>query len=628
MNKKAFELITIPELFDFGNRFFCVPDYQRGYSWEEEQRKDLIRDIEYIIEGKYTHYTGTIVATKGEDDVYEIVDGQQRLTTLVILLSVICNSYIESNLPSNEIKDIRSTYLFKNELVGTTEYIFKLQTEHNLLFMDLIKNKEIKRLPKTKSEENLLDAFDEFNLWLQTTALDRVEIFNAVTKKLGFLFYTPSNTSEIGIMFEVINNRGKSLSELEKVKNYLIYFADKNGVQDLKANVKAKWGGILENLNKIGHNTNNQENSFLRNCWIVFEDSNKSKSHYVYDNLKENYPVNNIANWQRLNGFVDFLFEASLTYRKLFIQEEVEDIDEKEQLQLISLQPQIASIIPLVISLYSQCSDAVVLSNYLKLIEKLNFRYYVLNVANRSDSGQGIIFSISHRLYNDINFELQDFYNSIVYFIRDRVSDLKFIEYLTLDKDEQYDYYQWQGLKFFFANYENHLKNKLGETADFQRLLAVRDKKHPNNFYHREHIFAVKDFSVINDEHERNINKRRLGNFILLKETQNIKVSNNRPEIKVDLYWKDRDNDPNTLMIRELKGDFTSCQDQLDVKWTRKTKNYWYELYQSFFDKREKKLIDFALDRWRVSELPDENKVSSVRIDSFSNNNEVYFFNK
>ncbi|MBK7570056.1 MAG: hypothetical protein IPI31_19785 [Bacteroidetes bacterium] len=56
-------------------------------------------------------------------------------------------------------------------------------------------------------------------------------ICNVVTKRLGFIFYTPKYDKEIGIMFEVINNRGKELSELEKIKNYFIYYAtifDKN----------------------------------------------------------------------------------------------------------------------------------------------------------------------------------------------------------------------------------------------------------------------------------------------------------------------------------------------------------------------------------------------------------------
>ncbi len=57
--------------------------------------------------------------------------------------------------------------------------------------------------------------------------------------------YAPDDTKEIGIMFEVINNRGKPLSELEKVKNHLMYYSEKNDIQDLKTVVKDKWSNIL-----------------------------------------------------------------------------------------------------------------------------------------------------------------------------------------------------------------------------------------------------------------------------------------------------------------------------------------------------------------------------------------------
>lgn len=82
---KDYELLSLKDIFDSGNRRFRIPDYQRGYSWEKSQRKDLIEDIEYIIEGGYAyrHYTGTIVASRNEDlsdrdgiKTYDIVDGQ------------------------------------------------------------------------------------------------------------------------------------------------------------------------------------------------------------------------------------------------------------------------------------------------------------------------------------------------------------------------------------------------------------------------------------------------------------------------------------------------------------------------------------------------------------------------
>ena len=69
----------------FKGSYFQIPDYQRGYAWEEKQVQALLDDIKYLMGSQYIHYTGTIVAKKNES-FYEIVDGQQRLTTLIIII--------------------------------------------------------------------------------------------------------------------------------------------------------------------------------------------------------------------------------------------------------------------------------------------------------------------------------------------------------------------------------------------------------------------------------------------------------------------------------------------------------------------------------------------------------------
>ena len=105
-----------------------IPDYQRGYSWGEKQRKDFWKDL-ISIKGEQKHYTGTISlekieqkawkekeeynqiqgAIKDGDGLYYVVDGQQRLTTIFILLNELLNLAIGKNLelddlPSNELK--------------------------------------------------------------------------------------------------------------------------------------------------------------------------------------------------------------------------------------------------------------------------------------------------------------------------------------------------------------------------------------------------------------------------------------------------------------------------------------------------------------------------------------------
>ncbi|NUG81413.1 DUF262 domain-containing protein, partial [Acinetobacter bereziniae] len=90
-NNFVHQLRTLPEIFE--ESFFCIPDYQRGYAWDEKQIDELLKDIDHLIldSSAVRHYTGTLVLSqsKNQGNHYNIVDGQQRLTTLVIFFKCI-----------------------------------------------------------------------------------------------------------------------------------------------------------------------------------------------------------------------------------------------------------------------------------------------------------------------------------------------------------------------------------------------------------------------------------------------------------------------------------------------------------------------------------------------------------
>src|SRR5690606_9617077 len=110
-----------------------VPDYQRGYDWGDLQVTDLIKDIERISGRKHNHYTGTIVITPKtkESNTYEIVDGQQRLTTLVI--------FLKSIYETDEKKYfwIKNKFLIKGGL-GNERQLLRLNQDYNNFFNEFI----------------------------------------------------------------------------------------------------------------------------------------------------------------------------------------------------------------------------------------------------------------------------------------------------------------------------------------------------------------------------------------------------------------------------------------------------------------------------------------------------------
>ena len=155
-------------------------------------------------------------------------------------------------------------------------------------------------------------------------------------------------------------------------------------------------------------------------------------------------------------------------------------------------------------------------------------------------------------------------------------------------------------------------------------LTAPRNKNSPNDFYHLEHIWAKKELSIVNDQDDLNINKRRLGNFILLMETINIKVSDHRIEIKVDEYFKFDKHQPTTLMIRELKSDYDAAEETVDKSGVHgnRSKSFWLNVYQTFLDSREQRMINFAVRRWHVDGL--KKNISDISIDSNNKSNEIF----
>lgn len=83
----------------FNGKFFEIPKYQRGYAWEIQNIRELFDDIIESIESNSNHYIGTIVLSKSEDDEekYFVVDGQQRITTITLIISALIKGLAEKD---------------------------------------------------------------------------------------------------------------------------------------------------------------------------------------------------------------------------------------------------------------------------------------------------------------------------------------------------------------------------------------------------------------------------------------------------------------------------------------------------------------------------------------------------
>jgi len=615
-------LIKFKDLFQ-GDRQYIVPEYQRGYSWETPHREDLLGDIERVYEsGKdYEHFTGTIVAAGNEDDeAFEIVDGQQRVTSLFMLCKL-----MSEYLDIQDLEDItREEHERLSLNTGTKRYFDKLLYDGTY------------GKPATKSQHNLKKAKEEFSTWIDSHQKILDEFADIILNKLGFLLYEPDRASkEMGIMFEVINNRGKPLSQLEKVKNYLTYYAQMVEDEIIEKKVIDNWPIILKNLSQAGINSNSDENSFLRYCWICFNSKNKQESYHVYENLKKRFKVglHDKSQGDDLKQFIFFLVNCSEYYVDFFSKGEKKAVSPIFQLRH---HPQYASIMPLYLAIreafYQYSFNSLSKIELLDLLERANFRIYVCpDVTKRSDTHQGKFFGDARYLYkriannekNEVEEELIDLKGRLKNRIQSKCDTKTFVQSLTLDNDEDYNYENWNGLKYFLANYENYLKEK--EKVSLKKFFPPKEEKGDgaDDTFSKEHLWATNNRAKKNDREKDKHQKKRLGNFVLLRKGINSRAGDVSIKEKIDIYSDD--NRKSTLqMVINVKSYYKQAVDFVEEVRGRKNKTneYYYELYKKLNDLNEEKMVNFALERWGLES--EENHI--VKIDSFENRDDEAVF--
>ncbi len=638
------------------NNLFKIPDYQRGYSWEEKQLEDLLKDILHIADKDHMHYTGTLVYTHNGTERKDIVDGQQRITTLIILLKAIYDTNPE------KYASIKEQFIEREDGI----YVLETNEDTKRFFRTAILNDKNSDC-NIKSERNLKAAKKYFTEWFDAHSDQTEKVYQSVVNKLGFICFSPKNTDEIGIMFEVINNRGKGLSELEKIKNYFIYYSTIKSRNSLRGQINDTWGKILEHLSKANVTSNSDENNFLRNCYIVYFSTNKSKSWNVYGELKKRYKPddsNNVdRNIEEISSFIDFIEQAAKHFMYFKMSGEFRNIykgDNRDEIDLVlkrlRCHPVNASILPLYLSIMSYLEETPraqgapdKVARLLKILEIVNFRTYVLPNTRiaRADSRQGDLFEWAFNLYwkpswNSANFQEihrtwkgREIHGDIFTWVEMNLEDFiesvcpekVFVQSLTVDRDEAIDYYDWNGLRFFMASYEEYLNRNRRESWPIEKILKTRSEVQSelaNDYLSKEHIWARENRP---EEFPRDIReKRRLGNFVLLGMTSNIQLSNNEIGNKVDYLIKN--SSISMCHVDHLRGYYKKAVEVAESFRKRRTKYFYYDIALSLIDQRENDLIKFALDRWK---MPNENFGKFIKVDSFQANSEgknEYFYLK
>jgi hypothetical protein len=281
-----------------GQRLLVIADYQRPYAWEGKQLEDLWEDLD-LLGPKASHYAGTLVlrevreahgpVTSLADDGqslahYEVVDGQQRLTTCLLLLDRIRRRYLrltdQVDNAAASARNLRETYGIVSvdnaprprlQLgAGLSDFWVRCMLGHEAPDATALLTGEQRLSSATEFFDARLEGLDSDDPQVTFQRLRDLQV--RVTQGLGFLVHEVATTAEVGVIFETLNERGRPLSELEKTKNYLLYLArsiDDGRADQLSDLINTSWATVFRNLAGLGRDA---EDQLLRAHWFATRD--------------------------------------------------------------------------------------------------------------------------------------------------------------------------------------------------------------------------------------------------------------------------------------------------------------------------------------------------------------------
>jgi len=386
---------TISDLFSV-KRQYVVPRFQREYSWTKEKVKelwdDIIANISLKDDSEFVHeeyFIGSLVLIGDDKSISMlIVDGQQRLTTLTILLSVLCQRFIEIK------KDNIAESIYENYIAGKDddgEYYFKLQNETPKPFFQVTIQHIEKRQepPSSEEEKTLMASYNEFYAYTSKESLEEkfrlIDVSNdesyekllksirdQVVKYLKVIFITVAEEDEAYTIFETLNARGMDLSFVDLIKNKVFRSFNATHPDDF---AKTKWKELRRTISSrdgIG-----SLETFVRHWWIA--KYNYTSADNVYKHFKKLWNNGQIDAEIFLNALVsdaELYAKISSPLTEDFRQQEEKGIYKSLlALKIFNISQQRPFILNLFKALYERHLTLTQVKEILSFLERFHFSF-------------------------------------------------------------------------------------------------------------------------------------------------------------------------------------------------------------------------------------------------------------
>ncbi len=427
---------------------FVIPIYQRLYSWEKEQCKQLWDDIVKTgkndkIEG---HFIGSIVFV--HDGIYTtnhndllIIDGQQRLTTITLLLIALRDHLNDEDefLEKFSRQKIQNRYLINSDEKGDKKFkLFLSESDRDTLLSLIDKNKRKPSEPSLKIEEN----FKLFQEWISKNT-DKLEtIFKGLEKLMVVEISLEKGKDNPQLIFESMNSTGKDLTQTDLIRNYILM-----GLEPKEQEIfyKKYWRAMEEGFEQEERET--QFNRFVRHYLTIQtqtrEIPNINKVYEAFKDYRQEQEIEIEALLQDLQKYCGYFCQI--------VSKEEADKDLNKALGfLVDLKMDV--VYPLLLELYSDYSDGVLSKQDFILIIALTESYICRRaVCGFGTNGLNKIFPIVTKKINKNQYleSIEKHFGSLTGNQR-FPNDDEFKEELM-----RKDFYHFEKKKYFFDRLEN-----------------------------------------------------------------------------------------------------------------------------------------------------------------------------
>lgn len=408
-----------------GDVRFIIPRNQRKYVWGEKNWRELLGDIEYSKKRKednidISHFLGSFVLQEKREkgSTYEIIDGQQRITTLFLILSALCIRFNE--IKNKEEHGITRQYLRGN--IGLSSQYVRLTNESisnislimgqacdyrdNLCKENLLDNSLINK--ENDGNKRVIEClYFYYSYFVENCrSSEELSIIREIILDMKVIHIKSKNELDCYDIFEVLNARGVALEESELLKNYIFKYAQPQYDID---RAKEIWTKIETNMGKCNGNME----QFLAH-FVTYKYYKPTKEEGVFRIIKTS------INKSEVHVLLDDLFKASKYYIMFYHPDEAKSEAMRKCLHFFVLINH-RQFRPLIMSLMDTYDKGYYtdkqLDNMCNYLRNFSFAYTVVmrNTSNNIDTkihelSQEIYKQHSQGTFNKVKIELNKFY--------------------------------------------------------------------------------------------------------------------------------------------------------------------------------------------------------------------------